>query len=299
MAVMGPNCEGFANTAACNPVPDLQPGGRSPGPPAAALPPARPTLAVIAQSGGMGSAFYDGGRAEGAGSNLTRDDGQRGLPRSARLRRPHHRRGRHRRAADADRGHQDGSEVRSASPRRRCGRASPSSSARSASPTRARGGGLAHGGAGRLVREFPGDGAPLRHGRGPRPRRDGRSRAGFPRLRLPICRGRRVGICTASGGGGGWMADACSGGGLDVPEFDAPTRESIDEHLPSYGTSQNPVDGTAQAIRSSATRGSRAGANRRSSTASSSVMSGRNGTSLERRARGARASSPPRPRSRS
>ena len=62
--------------------------------------------------------------------------------------------------------------------------------------------------------------------------------------------GRRVGICTASGGGGGWMADACAAAGLDVPELDPDTRREIDKILPSYGTSQNPVDGTAQAIRS-------------------------------------------------
>jgi acyl-CoA synthetase (NDP forming) len=64
--------------------------------------------------------------------------------------------------------------------------------------------------------------------------------------RLPA--GRRVGICTASGGGGGWMADACTAVGLDVPTLDAATRASIDQHLPSYGTSQNPVDATAQAM---------------------------------------------------
>jgi acyl-CoA synthetase (NDP forming) len=63
--------------------------------------------------------------------------------------------------------------------------------------------------------------------------------------RLPA--GRRVGICTASGGGGGWMADACTAAGLEVPELDADTRRRIDEHLPAYGTSQNPVDATAQA----------------------------------------------------
>jgi acyl-CoA synthetase (NDP forming) len=62
--------------------------------------------------------------------------------------------------------------------------------------------------------------------------------------------GRRVGICTASGGGGGWMADACAAAGLEVPELDAATRREIDKIIPSYGTSQNPVDGTAQAIRS-------------------------------------------------
>jgi acyl-CoA synthetase (NDP forming) len=66
------------------------------------------------------------------------------------------------------------------------------------------------------------------------------------RDRLPL--GSRVAICTASGGGGGWMADACIAAGLQVPELDAPTRKSIDAHLPSYGTSQNPIDGTAQAV---------------------------------------------------
>jgi acetate---CoA ligase (ADP-forming) len=65
--------------------------------------------------------------------------------------------------------------------------------------------------------------------------------------RLP--RGRRVGIATASGGAGGWMADACAAAGLQVPELEPEARARIDTHLPSYGTSQNPVDGTAQAIR--------------------------------------------------
>ena len=36
--------------------------------------------------------------------------------------------------------------------------------------------------------------------------------------RLPA--GKRVGICTASGGGGGWLADACAAAGLEVPELD-------------------------------------------------------------------------------
>jgi len=58
-----------------------------------------------------------------------------------------------------------------------------------------------------------------------------------------------VGIATASGGAGGWMADACAAAGLEVPELEPEARARIDVHLPSYGTSQNPVDGTAQAIR--------------------------------------------------
>ena len=65
--------------------------------------------------------------------------------------------------------------------------------------------------------------------------------------RLP--EGRRIGICTGSGGGGAWLSDACMSAGLQVPELDAATRAILDPLLPSYGTSQNPVDGTAQAIR--------------------------------------------------
>jgi acyl-CoA synthetase (NDP forming) len=60
--------------------------------------------------------------------------------------------------------------------------------------------------------------------------------------------GNRVGICTSSGGAGVWMADACSAAGLDVPMLDEKTRAAIDIHLPSYGTSQNPVDSTAQGV---------------------------------------------------
>jgi acyl-CoA synthetase (NDP forming) len=58
----------------------------------------------------------------------------------------------------------------------------------------------------------------------------------------------RVGIGSASGGGGGWLADACGAAGLTVPVLDAATRAELDRMIPSYGTSQNPVDATAQAI---------------------------------------------------
>jgi acyl-CoA synthetase (NDP forming) len=60
--------------------------------------------------------------------------------------------------------------------------------------------------------------------------------------------GKRMAICTSSGGAGVWMADACARAGLAVPELDAPTRAAIDVHLPSYGTSQNPIDSTAQGV---------------------------------------------------
>ena len=64
--------------------------------------------------------------------------------------------------------------------------------------------------------------------------------------RLPA--GKRIGICTSSGGAGVWMADACAAEDLDVPVLDEATRKAIDVHLPSYGSSQNPVDSTAQGV---------------------------------------------------
>lgn len=66
------------------------------------------------------------------------------------------------------------------------------------------------------------------------------------RERLPA--GPRVGIGSASGGGGGWLADLCVAAGLDVPILDGPTRARLDRLIPGYGSSQNPVDATAQAI---------------------------------------------------
>lgn len=66
------------------------------------------------------------------------------------------------------------------------------------------------------------------------------------RERLPA--GDRVGIGSASGGGGAWLADTCVAAGLTLPILDAPTRALLDAHIPVYGSSQNPVDATAQAI---------------------------------------------------
>ena len=64
--------------------------------------------------------------------------------------------------------------------------------------------------------------------------------------RLPA--GKRVAVCTSSGGAGVWMADACAAAGLDVPVLDDATRKVIDAHIPPYGTSQNPIDSTAQGV---------------------------------------------------
>jgi acyl-CoA synthetase (NDP forming) len=65
----------------------------------------------------------------------------------------------------------------------------------------------------------------------------------------PLPRGRRVVVLSASGGGAAWMADMLAAHGLELPELDAETRKEIDPLLPSYASSQNPVDLTAQATR--------------------------------------------------
>lgn len=71
--------------------------------------------------------------------------------------------------------------------------------------------------------------------------------AGFAFCPLP--RGRRIALLSASGGSAVWMADILQASGLEVPELDSATRKEIDALIPSFGSSQNPVDLTAQAIR--------------------------------------------------
>ena len=246
MAVMGPNSEGFANIAA-NLCPTFSPameaGGR-------ALLPAgrpRPQLAVCAQSGGMGFAFFDHGRAKELAFRYVVTTGNEACLEALDF-------------ADfiLEEGKTDAlllliEDIKTAETFRgvaekalRAGKPiivnkigqSDAGVRAAASHTAALAGayaayqamfqryGIIEGGdIGEMV-----DIA-----------------AGFLAWRTRLPRGPRVGICTGSGGGGGWMADACTAAGLEVPELDAETRRRIDVHLPSYGTSQNPVDATAQA----------------------------------------------------
>jgi acyl-CoA synthetase (NDP forming) len=65
-------------------------------------------------------------------------------------------------------------------------------------------------------------------------------------LTCPLPKGRRVGIITPSGGGGAWMADTLSLHGLAVPSLSVDTQASLRAVMPSYGAPGNPVDVTAQ-----------------------------------------------------
>jgi acetate---CoA ligase (ADP-forming) len=65
-------------------------------------------------------------------------------------------------------------------------------------------------------------------------------------LTCPLPSGRRTGIITPSGGGGAWMADTLSAHGLIVPTLSDATQAALRSLMPSYGASGNPVDVTAQ-----------------------------------------------------
>ncbi|MBM9463583.1 acetate--CoA ligase family protein [Aeromicrobium sp. YIM 150415] len=58
--------------------------------------------------------------------------------------------------------------------------------------------------------------------------------------------GRRVGIVTTSGGAGGLAADHLYDFGIDVPVLSDATRGRLDALVPSFGSTANPVDVTAQ-----------------------------------------------------
>ncbi len=64
--------------------------------------------------------------------------------------------------------------------------------------------------------------------------------------RLPA--GRGLGIVTQSGGAGVLMADRAEEMGLLVPELAVPTREALQNVIPAFGTTGNPVDVTGQFV---------------------------------------------------
>jgi len=61
----------------------------------------------------------------------------------------------------------------------------------------------------------------------------------------PRARGSRVGVVTVSGAAGAWSADALAAAGLELPELSEATQASIRAFIPSYGNARNPVDLTA------------------------------------------------------
>ena len=247
MAVSGPNAEGFANTAAalCPTFSPVMEAGAIP-----LLPPdhRRGQVAVISQSGGMGFAFFDHGRPKHLSFRYIVTTGNEACLETFDF-------------VDymLDEGKTDAfllllEDVKNvatfervaakALQRRQAADRRQARTIGGRQPRRA----LAHRRAGRRASRLPRPARAPRRDRRTRHHRDGRHRAGVPGLRLPAagrqaCRhlhllGRRR--CLA--------ADASVAAGLEVPELDTATRTLIDVHLPPYGTSQNPVDLTAQAV---------------------------------------------------
>ena len=66
----------------------------------------------------------------------------------------------------------------------------------------------------------------------------------------PLPKGDHVAVLTVSGGAGIWGADTVAMQGLQVPELSAPVQEEIGKLLPSYGSARNPIDVTAQGVTS-------------------------------------------------
>lgn len=60
--------------------------------------------------------------------------------------------------------------------------------------------------------------------------------------------GRRAAVLTTSGGAGILAADALTKHGLQVPQLEGPARAALEQLIPRFGSSANPVDVTAQVI---------------------------------------------------
>ncbi|HEY4332486.1 MAG TPA: CoA-binding protein, partial [Ilumatobacteraceae bacterium] len=61
-------------------------------------------------------------------------------------------------------------------------------------------------------------------------------------VRCPSMSGPRVGIATYSGGGGVWLADACSAAGLSIPALDADHQQRLAAQVGTFGSVRNPID---------------------------------------------------------
>jgi acetyltransferase len=61
-------------------------------------------------------------------------------------------------------------------------------------------------------------------------------------LRLPLMRGRRVGIISISGGAGVMLADACGDYGLEIAELSPETEAKLQQLSPPWLKTRNPLD---------------------------------------------------------
>lgn len=68
----------------------------------------------------------------------------------------------------------------------------------------------------------------------------------------PRAAGRRAAIVTVSGGAGAWCADMLTEARLELPELSPALQRRLAAEIPSFGSARNPVDVTAQAVHTGA-----------------------------------------------
>jgi acyl-CoA synthetase (NDP forming) len=66
--------------------------------------------------------------------------------------------------------------------------------------------------------------------------------------RFPHVPVKKIGVISTSGGAGAWAADLCGASGLDVPVLSDALQRDLDEWVPGFGSTANPVDVTANAV---------------------------------------------------
>ncbi|GAC1328017.1 MAG: acetate--CoA ligase family protein [Beijerinckiaceae bacterium] len=64
----------------------------------------------------------------------------------------------------------------------------------------------------------------------------------------PLPKGNRAAIITVSGGAGAWAADVLAANGVVLPELSSDLQTKMRALIPSYGSARNPVDITAQGV---------------------------------------------------
>ena len=64
----------------------------------------------------------------------------------------------------------------------------------------------------------------------------------------PLPKGNRAAVVTVSGGAGAWAADTIAANGLTLPVLSESLQASIAALIPSYGSPRNPIDITAQGV---------------------------------------------------
>lgn len=242
MRILGPNSEGFYNdrarvAASFTPTLDIDPD-------APRQPPATPRIGIVAQSGGVGFALFDRGRATGLGfSHVITTGNEADLTAAdffAHL------------VEDADttavllflESVRDPERFIAAAARAaslskpviviKIGRSHAGSRAASSHTASMAGWSAAYDAVfrrwGMIVADDPDQAVAI----------------AATLVSTPKARGDRAAVITVSGGAGAWVADTLAQAGYHVPELHPATQSAIRAFIPSYGATQNPVDLTAQ-----------------------------------------------------